>query len=161
MTTGRRGIGLILTTFLAALVLTLVPLPDWGRLLRPEWTLLVLTYWAMATPDRVGVGIAWLLGLFQDVAVGTLLGQHALTFALVTYVVLRLHPRLRIYPLWQQAVSLLVLVALHLLVTRWIMGFTGYAPETLWFWAPAATSAVLWPLIFVFLRRLRRRYRIA
>ncbi|MFO8156507.1 MAG: rod shape-determining protein MreD [Pseudomonadota bacterium] len=159
--TRSSGNGLIAITLVVGLLLTLMPLPQWLAVARPEWLLLVLIYWNMAIPGRIGVGIAWVVGLFQDVAVGALLGQHALAFALVAYLVMRLHQRLRLYTIWQQAVAVLVLVALNLLILSWIRGVVGEPAVSLWFWAPAVTSMLIWPLMFVLLRALRRRYRIA
>ena len=69
---------IIVTSFLAALALTVLPLPDWVALIRPEWVALVLIYWCMALPGRVGVGFAWITGLLLDVLRAGLLGQHAL-----------------------------------------------------------------------------------
>ena len=55
MIRGRRhGTGVIVLTFVIALLLTVIPLPDWARYLRPDWVGLVLIYWCMALPDRVG-----------------------------------------------------------------------------------------------------------
>ena len=69
MITGKRhGGGVILLTFIAALLLTVIPLPDWARYLRPDWVGLVLIYWCMALPDRVGVTTGWLMGLMVDSA---------------------------------------------------------------------------------------------
>ena len=43
------------------------PLPGWLDPFRPEWVALVLIYWCMAVPNRVGVGVAWIVGLLQEV----------------------------------------------------------------------------------------------
>ena len=58
---------IIVMSVLLAMILMLMPLPDSFRFFRPEWVLLTLMYWAMALPRRVGVGYAWLVGLFMDV----------------------------------------------------------------------------------------------
>ena len=88
---------LILASFVAAMVLTIVPLPGAIRLLRPDWVALVLVYWCMALPVRIGVGSGWVLGLFLDVLYGSLLGEQALAKALLAYLTLRFtlsHPGL-------------------------------------------------------------------
>ena len=58
--------GIIAITLFIAIVLTIIPLPEWARYIRPEWVMLVLIYWCMATPARINVGIAWLMGLIFD-----------------------------------------------------------------------------------------------
>ena len=57
------GRGVILVTFIVALGLTIMPLPDALELVRPEWIIMVLVYWVMALPNRVGVGIACLVSM--------------------------------------------------------------------------------------------------
>ncbi|HHI93434.1 MAG TPA: rod shape-determining protein MreD [Gammaproteobacteria bacterium] len=150
----------LLLTFVAALLLQMLPLPDWAQTLRPDWVALVLIYWCIALPERVGVGVGWIAGLMLDVAHGTLLGQNALALAIVAYLALRLHQRIRLFPMWQQAVSVLLLVALHLMLVLWIKGATGQSAETWAYWLPALTSMLVWPLLFIVLRGLRRTYRV-
>ena len=71
----------IVGTILIAFMLEILPLPGFIIWFRPAWTLLVLIYWAMALPEVVGVGYAFMVGIFLDVLTGTLLGEHA--FAMV------------------------------------------------------------------------------
>lgn len=150
----------IVLTFIVALMLTLVPLPEWAEVARPEWVAMVAIYWVMALPERVGVGIAWFMGLFLDVAKGSLLGQHAFALTLVAYVTTHLYMRLRIFPLMQQSLVVMVLVALELMLVLWIKGIIGQSPETWTYWIPAFTSALLWPWVFLILRDLRRHFRV-
>lgn len=151
----------IILSFLAAMALTVLPLPDWLAAIRPEWMVLVLIYWCMAVPERVGVGVGWTMGLLLDVLRGGLLGQHALTMAIIAYVTLQLYQRLRVFPLWQQSFSVFVLVALHLLLQMWIQGISG-RPADPWLWMlPAISSTALWPAVFVILRAIRRRYGVS
>ncbi len=156
----RRGGGIIAATFAAALMLTVVPLPEWLTPLRPEWTALVLIYWCMALPDRVGVGIGWTVGLLMDVLRAGLMGQHALSFGLLAYLTHQLYQRLRVYPLWQQALSILILIALHQVLMLWIKGMTGQDTGSWTHWLPVLSSVLLWPPLFLVLRGLRRHFRV-
>ncbi|MBI5042177.1 MAG: rod shape-determining protein MreD [Gammaproteobacteria bacterium] len=156
----RHGGGVIYITLLLALLLVNLPLPDVLRILRPDWVLLVLLYWAMALPHRVGVGIAWLLGLFTDVLTGTLLGQHALAYSIVIYLMLKLHQRLRLHPLWQQSLSILSLLALSQLLLLWINGMIGRPVHSWLYWLPSLLGALLWPFVFLLLRGVRRGFRV-
>jgi len=150
----------IVITFVLALMLTLLPLPDSAAYLRPEWVTLVLIYWCMAVPERVGVGTAWLLGLLLDGVRGALLGQHALALAVVAYATLHLHRRIRVYPLWQQALTVLVLVALGQLLVLWVKGIIGQPPNDWRYWLPSLTSMLLWPWTFLVLRDVRRKFQV-
>lgn len=157
----RQGGWIIAATFAAALVLTVTPLPGWLALLRPEWTILVLIYWCMALPERVGVGIGWTVGLLMDVLRAGLMGQHALSFGIIAYITHHLYQRLRVFPLWQQACSVLFLVALHQILMLWVKGITGQSTDSWLEWLPVLSSMLLWPPLFVFLRGLRRYYKIS
>lgn len=101
---------LIPTTFLAAFILTLLPMPDWTVWLRPAWILMVLIYWIMMMPHRINLGTAWILGVFLDVLNGTILGEHALALTLAAYVVARMHSRMRMFSLFQQGLCVLLIV---------------------------------------------------
>jgi rod shape-determining protein MreD len=147
-------------SFVVALMLTMLPLPDWAALFRPEWVAMVLIYWCLALPDRVGVGIGWSAGLLLDVAKGTLLGQNALALALVAYLTLHLHQRIRVFPLWQQALFVLLMVALAQLLVLWVKGVIGQPPGSWLYWLPSFTSMLLWPWVFLILRDLRRQFQV-
>jgi len=158
--THHHGGGAIALSFLLALALSIVPLPGTVEMLRPEWVTLVLIYWCMALPSRIGIGIGWLLGLMLDVLRDTLIGQYALALALVAFLTLHLHQRIRVFPLWQQALSIFVLIMLQNLIVLWIKGLTGYSPD---FWSilPSAfTSTLIWPLLYLVLRQVRRAYHV-
>lgn len=154
----RRGSGIIALTFIVALMLTMLPLPDWAEFLRPEWATMVLIYWCLALPQRVGVGVGWVVGLLLDVIHGAVLGQYALALSLVAYITLSLHQRMRIYPLAQQALVILMLVLLQQMLVIWIKGFLGQSPESLQYWLPSFTSMLLWPWMFLILRDVRRSF---
>ncbi len=156
----RQGGEIILMSFIAALALTVFPLPDWLAAARPEWVALVLIYWCMALPNRVGIGIAWMLGLMLDVLHVGLLGQSALTLAIIAFITLKLYQRLRVFPLWQQALSIFVLISLHQMLILWIKGITGQSIDIWTYWLPSISSMIAWPLVFVVMRSLRRKFSV-
>jgi rod shape-determining protein MreD len=157
----HHGGGVIVATFVIALLLTVVPLPDWARTLRPDWVGLVLIYWCLALPDRVGVGIGWFLGLLVDLLTGSLLGQHAMALAIVAYLTLKLHLRVRLFPVWQQALTVLVLLILHQMLSLWVSRFMGRPGVSLLYYAPSLLGMFIWPLIYITLRSLRRSFRVS
>lgn len=158
---GHRGTWVIAMSFVAAMMLTMVPLPGWGEYLRPEWASMVLIYWCMALPNRVGVGVGWIVGLFLDVIHGAVLGQYALALSLIAYLTLTLHQRLRIYPLMQQSLVVLMLILLQQLLITWVRGFLGQPPVSLAYWLPSVSSMLLWAWVFIILRDLRRHFRVS
>ena len=104
--------------------------------------------------------LPWVLGLAEDVLYGTLLGQNALILALITFLVLTLHQRLRMFPMWQQCLVLLVVFGLAQLVQLWLNALTGNRPPTLVFLLPALVSALLWPWVYAALRGTSRRLNV-
>ena len=156
----HQGGGAILVTFIVALMLTIIPLPDAIETARPEWVALVLIYWCMATPQRIGVGFGWLSGLLLDVLKGSLLGQHALALAVVAYLTLKFHQRLRVFPLWQQALMILVILMLLKLLILWFDGIIGLPAKNWQYWLTPFTGMLLWPAIFLVLRELRRTFKV-
>jgi rod shape-determining protein MreD len=146
---------LVAGTLVAALVLTILPLPVWADELRPQWVTLVLIYWCLALPRRIGVFTGFLVGIAHDVVSGALLGEHALALSVVAYLAGELHRRIRAYPLWQQAVAVWLLLLVERLLSLWVLGATGQPTPTLTFWLPTLVGVLLWPLLSLALDRLR------
>ncbi len=156
-----RGSEIIAFSFIAALALTVFPLPEWLSVARPEWVTLVLIYWCMALPNRVGVGIAWGVGLILDVLRVGLLGQNALILCIIAYITLKLYQRLRVFPLWQQALSVFALVSLSQMLILWVKGITGQSIDIWTYWLPSISSMIAWPLVFITMRALRRKFKVS
>ena len=159
--TPRRGGTIIFLSFLVAFLLMVLPLPEWARSFRPQWYTLVLIYWCMASPQRVGVGVGWLTGIIVDVLTGTLLGQHALSLSVIAFITQKLHQRLRLFPIWQQSLSILFLLLVEKLLELWVMGTVAQPVPPLLFWAPPVVGMLLWPWVLVILRDLRRKFQVS
>jgi len=159
MVTSQGGFWIFLT-FIASLILTLIPIPEWAEAVRPEWVAMTLIYWCIALPHRVGIAIAWFVGLLLDVSTGALLGQNALALSVVAFLALKLHQRLRLFPIWQQSMSILLLVTLHQMIVLWVKGVIGHSTPGWAYWLPSVSSMMLWPMTFSILRFIRRYYRI-
>jgi len=150
----------IYLTLLIGFVLSIMPLPEWAQDFRPQWVVLVLAYWCMALPERIGVGVGWVSGLLLDVLMGTLLGQHALGLSVVAFLMLKLYRRVRVQPLRQQMFTIFVLLLLERLLTLWSTGAAGYPTPTLWYWVTPVVGMLLWPWVYITLRDIRRRFHV-
>ncbi len=156
----RAGDGEGLRIFLSvlfALALAIVPLPDWASSGRPDWVALLVIYWCLALPRKFGVGRAWLTGIALDTLQGALLGQHALGLALVSFVVLKFHLRIRVFPIWQQAMTVFMLLTLNQFVLFWVDGLTGSGEIQAGRWLPIVTGTLLWPPLAHVLGMFRRQ----
>ena len=108
----QHGGWVIVLTLVVGLMLAIVPLPEWAQGLRPEWPLLVLVYWCLALPQRVGVGVSWLVGLCMDVLSGALLTEIVFSYPGQGYLLVRAVAALD-YPLIQ---------GLYLTITLAVLG---------------------------------------
>ena len=156
----QHGLLIVWLTLMLALILTILPLPDWVRPYRPHWTSLALLYWCIALPHRIGIGTGFSIGILLDILTGTLLGQQALSLALLAYLGIQLHTQLRVSPLGQQAWGVLILLSIGHAIQQLISGATSGQPPSLGYWWIPVLSAFLWPWVFVTLRDIRRRYQI-
>lgn len=154
----NKTLRLGLITVLISFILAIIPLPEWIVEFRPEWVTLVLIYWTITSPAKVGVTVAWFTGLLLDVSYGTLIGQHALGMVLVIYVIHLQHQRLRVASLLQQALLILLLIFVKQLIILWVNGMLGRAPDSWLYFMPTLTSALLWPWLYLILRDLQRKF---
>tara|TARA_B110000046_G_scaffold131656_1_gene138193 strand:- start:482 stop:967 length:486 start_codon:yes stop_codon:yes gene_type:complete len=161
MKKSKKGNQIIAMSFIVAIMLTALPLPDWAVNWRPDWVVVVLIYWCMAVPDRIGIFIAWFLGLLLDVQQGNVLGQNALGMILIALLTINSYQRMRTYPLLQQAVLVCFYLLLYKLVMLLILICMGLNKSDWTYWMPAITSMLLWPWLFIILRDVRRKHRIS
>jgi len=153
-----HGYWLIVTSFLVAFVLAVLPMPQWLMWVRPEWVALILIYWAIALPHRVGILTALVLGILLDTLEGAVLGQNAFSLVVVAVLCQTLYQRLRVFSVLQQAGTVFVVIGINQLVCQWVQNLEGVGSPSLLFLLPAVSSALLWPVVLHVLRSLRRHY---
>ena len=158
----HHGGWIILGTLVLAALFTVLPLPDWLEAYRPEWVALVVIYWVVALPDRIGLFSAWITGFFMDVLEGSLLGLNALALALVAYLALSLYQRMRMFTAIQQSSTILILAGIHQLLSFCVLTANSQntAPNLI-FMISALSSAIIWPFVFLALRYIRRTFNVA
>ena len=117
----------------------------------PDILALVLVFWVIHQPLRIGVGTAFVFGLFMDVHQGALLGQHALAYTALSFFAITISRRLLWYSVPSQALQMLPLLfgahGVQLLV-RMLAGnsFPGWG-----FVLSPFIEAVLWPVVTLIL----------
>jgi rod shape-determining protein MreD len=142
-------------SLLLALVLSLLPFGRHPAL--PDLLAVVLVFWNVHQPRRVGVGVAFAFGLLLDVHEGALLGQHALAYTLLSFGAISMHRRMLWFGLVEQALQIAPLFfAAHLLalLVRLLAG--GMFPGWWWLLAPVL-EALLWPVATALLLAPQRR----
>ena len=150
----------VIVTLVVGLMLSIMPLPDWLQAFRPDWVALLLIFWSMQLPRTWSVGFAWIIGIVLDVSYGTLLGQHALAYALAIYIVMTTYKRLRLTPMWQQAFAVFLLLMIERIITAIVIGATRSQTPDILFWLSPLTGMLLWPWLFILLRDVRRKFRM-
>lgn len=160
MSTRTRGdTAVFALSLLLALVLTVIALPTFLQPFRPYWLALVVVYWALEAPERMRLRTAFLIGLAGDVLVGDLLGEQALRLVVIAFIVLRLRARMRFFPMLQQSLLVLGLLANDRVVTLMIRAFQSLPAPELSFWFAPMSGMLLWPWLFLLLDLSRARGR--
>mgnify|MGYP001821971126 CR=1 FL=1 len=159
MSSLRESRSLILLTIVAAILLALLPVPEALQAFKPYWVALVMIYWSMETRNTLNLGLAFLIGLLVDVLSGSLMGLHALSLVIMVFLVKRFRSRLRFFPPWQQALSVLGLLVNDRIILIWITALLGEPLPTWKYWLSPLVGMVIWPWLFLFLDRIRARTR--
>ena len=159
MTSSRESRSLIFLTIVAAVLLSVMPLPQVLLPFEPYWVALVVIYWSLETYDTISLGLAFLIGLVLDVLSGSLMGMHALSLVIMVFLVQRFRSRLRFFPPWQQALSVFGLLVNDRIILIWITALLGESMPTWKYWLPPLAGMVLWPWLFLLLDRIRVRAR--
>jgi rod shape-determining protein MreD len=142
-------------SLLAAFVLNMLP---WGHFIgAPDFVALVLVFWGIHQPRKVGIGIAFFMGLLMDVHDATLLGENALAYTLLSYFAIMIHRRVLWFPVMTQALHvfplLLMTQAIQVLVRFIVSGrFPGFVQ-----FIESVVAIVLWPVVTWLLLAPQRR----
>ena len=130
-------------TLTLALLFNLLPWRDLSGL--PDMAALVLTFWCIHQPRKLGIGIAWMIGLLMDAGNGALLGQHALAYSVLAFAAITLHRRIIWFPSWQQAAQVLILLLSSQLLMLAVRVAAGGAFPGIGYFAGSVIAALLWP----------------
>lgn len=145
----------IVLTVLLALFLNSLPWQGIWLAMRPDFVALVVLYWCTHKPTRVGIGLAWLVGILADVADSSLFGQHALAYSLLAFGGVALHRRLQMFNLREQTTQVLGIFALtygtYALVHWQVNGYVAWP-----YFLGCVTSTLLWAPLSLMFRAMRQ-----
>jgi rod shape-determining protein MreD len=148
----------IAVTLFFAMMLNLLPLTGWVLLLRPDFVALVLLYWGIHQPRKIGFLPAWLLGLAMDVADGSLFGQHALAYAVMMFAAIALHRRVSMFDMRHRILHVLPILLIMQLIMLGVRQAAGGQFPGWWYFLSSITGALLWPAADLLLKiPLRQR----
>jgi rod shape-determining protein MreD len=142
-------------SLLLALLANMLPL---GRTAwMPDIVAVVLVFWSVHQPQRVGIGVAFFFGLLMDVHQAALLGQHALAYTALSFLAITIHRRLLWFSVPSQAVQVLPLFAAAHAIELALRMITGGVFPGLYILLAPLIESVLWPVISVVLLAPQRR----
>ena len=136
--------GTLVASFGAALVLAFLPWPNLA--LAPDFVGLVLAFWCVRQPRRVGLATGWALGLLVDAGNGVLLGQHALAYSVLAFGAMALSRRILWFDLWGQMLHVLLLLEAAQAVSLGVRLAAGAEFPGWSLFAGPAITALLWPV---------------
>lgn len=146
----------IVVTLVTALFLNFLPWSGFWVWIRPDFVALVILYWCIEQPRKIGFTAAWVLGLMMDVADGSLFGQHALAYSILAYAGIVLHRRVQMFTLTPQVLHVILLLLFNdlvVLIIRMLAGsdFPGYQ-----YFLGSFVAGALWPPLSVLLKLPQR-----
>jgi len=145
-------------SFLLAIIVMLITVPPWLSYLRPQLVVLVLLYWTLYLPQRVGMMVAWCLGIMLDVLYDVTLGTHALSLVLVTYIALMWKVKFNFFVFWQKTILVFILVFLYFAPQFFMVFITGGKSFNVWLcFSSSLVSAVLWPYLTIIFNTISSR----
>ena len=146
----------IIATLIATALLNMMPWSGWAAWLRPDFVALVVLYWVIEQPRRVGFLAAFTLGLLMDVSEGALLGQHALSYTMLAYAGIALNRRVRMFSLTSQVVHVIPLLLVNDLVVLGVRMLAGAEYPGYRYFLGSFVAGALWPLVSVLLKLPQR-----
>jgi len=144
----------ILSSLLVALFLNGLPWEGVSLALRPDFVALILLYWCTHNPWRIGIGMAWIIGILADVSNASLFGQHALAYSLLAFGGVVLHRRLQMFDLRQQTIQVLGIFALTYTAYAVINWLVNGAMVWMYFLG-CVTSTLLWTPLSLLINAMR------
>lgn len=146
---------IILITFGFSLVLDTISMPAFFEAIRPNWTTMVMLYWAIRLRTQFSIGSAWFAGLLLDISKSFVWGLHGFTFALICYLIKRFYSRVRVLTLPEQTILIPIVFAGQSLIAIWVNGILGNSTPSFTHWMmPIIVSSLFWPILNIILNEV-------
>jgi len=137
-----------------SIVLTIIPVPDIINSFRLPWLMMTVIYFSIFNVSLIGVLSAWFAGLILDLMTGGLMGENAMILSIISYISYRFRFQIRVYPIWQIMVVVLLLLSLGELLSLWIQGVSGTMNISIINWINISIAIIIWPLFMGFIQKM-------
>ncbi len=143
-------------TLIVALIVNLLPWSGPWLAVKPDFVALVVLYWCIHQPRKLGFAAAWLMGLTMDIVDGSLLGQHALAYSVLAFAGIVLHHRVLMFTLKNQILHVIPILLLNDLIVLVIRRLAGADFPGFDYFAGSLFAGALWPVMCFALRLPQR-----
>jgi rod shape-determining protein MreD len=144
----------VVLSFAGASVLELLVMPQSLLSFRPEWVVLTLIYWLIRHPEKIGLLTAFIVGLLMDVISSSYMGVHVISCCIISYLILTMHQRLKMFPVVQQSLVIFFVVSILLVIVMTIRSSLGGIDSSMSYLGAALSSALVWPFVVIITDRL-------
>ncbi len=157
----RISLLVIWLTLLIGLCVQIIPWSPEYNIFKPHLLMLIMAYWLIALPHRIGMGVAFLLGIVLDLFSGSLLGVHAFIFSCVAYLLIFKFQLIRNLALWQQSIIIFaVSLCYNLLVFLFQVSIYHTITISPLILVSSLIDGLLWIVIYLSLRLIRRNFAV-
>lgn len=143
-------------TMLVGLVFQLYPWSSSGVIIRPDFLMVIALYWLLQAPYHCNVGWVWFAGLLVDLSTGSLLGQHAFTFAVTAFLGLLYQRRLVLFNRWQLYLYVVALFGVQRVLILLLKLFAGSEMPDWTYSLPVISDLLLWQIMIMAFGELTR-----
>ena len=150
-----RNLFFIWSMILLSIILTVIPVPDLLDQYRLPWLKMTVIFFSIFNISLIGIISVWFSGLILDIMTGGLMGENALILAVLSYLSYRFRFQIRVYPMWQIMLIVLMLLSLGELISLWINGVSGTMSFNIYAWINVGIAVLVWPIFMRVLEKMQ------
>jgi len=153
-----RNLFFIWSMILLSIILMVMPVPDVLDQYRLPWLSMTVIFFSIFNISLIGIISVWFSGLILDIMTGGLMGENALILAILSYLSYRFRFQIRVYPMWQIMIVVLILLSLGVLITLWIDGISGNMLFNIYDWINIGIAVLIWPIFMSILEKMQSSF---
>ena len=153
-----RNLFFIWSMILLSIILMVMPVPDVLDQYRLPWLSMTVIFFSIFNISLIGIISVWFSGLILDIMTGGLMGENALILAVLSYLSYRFRFQIRVYPMWQIMIVVLILLSLGVLITLWIDGISGNMLFNIYDWINIGIAVLIWPIFMSILEKMQSSF---
>tara|TARA_B100000959_G_scaffold68522_1_gene72556 strand:- start:3025 stop:3507 length:483 start_codon:yes stop_codon:yes gene_type:complete len=153
-----RNLFFIWSMILLSIILMVMPVPDVLDQYRLPWLSMTVIFFSIFNISLIGIISVWFSGLILDIMTGGLMGENALILAVLSYLSYRFRFQIRVYPMWQIMIVVLILLSLGVLITLWIDGISGNMLFNIYDWINIGIAVLIWPIFMSIFEKMQSSF---